>query len=474
LDFTTLKYLVFLGGVALIYRLTPGRFRAFLLLLVSYGFYWTWSGKMALLMFGATAIAYAAGRAIGAAPSAASKRPVALAAVIALVGTLAFFKTEPFWEALTRHSILVPLGISYYTFKLISYVVDVYWEKRSAEKAFIPFAAYVAFFPQIVAGPIQRSESFLEQIQRAPAASGLFVLTGVQRILLGLFKKMVVADNLALLVNFVYSHVYAHGTPLVLGFYLYPLQLYADFSGLTDIAVGSALLLGIESPENFMAPFAAKSISQYWRRWHITLTGWLTDYVFTPLNTATRDFGKAGLVFSLMVNMVLIGIWHQIRWQFAVFGIIHAFYLSVDALSARSRRRFYKSHPTADRVTDWLGPVVTFHLVAIGAVFFRGQSVGEGFFLLGHMAAGIAALSAPFAQFLELSGRNILVGCAGYILIEIADYLRRNGQKAWTLIALPRWVRWSIYSSTAVLLIFTILILAAQTQHRTAFAYAIF
>src|SRR5258708_1088846 len=156
-------------------------------------------------------------------------------------------------------------------------------------------------------------------------------LTGVQRILLGFFKKSLVADNLGLLVDFVYSHLHSGShVPVWAGFYGYPLQMYADFSGLTDISVGIALLLAILRPENFNAPFSAVSPSDYWRRWPITLTLWLTAYVFTPLRMATRNLGEAGLVTSLVVNMVLIGLWHGFRWNFAIFGLVHAVFLAVD------------------------------------------------------------------------------------------------------------------------------------------------
>lgn len=474
MDFTSLKFLVFLAAVALIYRLAPARLRALLLLVASYGFYWTWSDAMALLMFGVTVAAYVAGRAIGAADGVA-KRSIAFGAVAVLVGLLALFKSAPFWQDLAGHSLLMPLGISYYTFKLISYVVDVYWEKRAAEKPFIPFAAYVAFFPQILAGPIQRSESLLLEIHRASPAQFGQVPLGTQRIMLGFFKKLVVADNLQILVNFVYSHLHAHGTPLLLGFYAYPLEIYADFSGLTDIAIGSALLFGIESPENFMAPFAAPTISEYWRRWHITLTGWVTDYVFTPLRVATREFGNGGLIFSLLANMVLIGIWHRLVWQFVLFGVLHAIYLAVDALTVKSRKRFYKSNAGAKKFMTAAGPVFVFQLVAIGMVFFRSERVSDIFYFLGHLFSGIGQPSREFAALMDVSGRNILVGFGGYAVIEVADYFRRHNEQGQLTRALPEWGRWSVYSCTAVTAtLLLLLLLAFGSANRNPFLYAIF
>ena len=474
MDFTTLKFLAFLALVALLYRLSAARLRAPLLLVASYAYYWSWSGWMALLLFGATTLAYLVALAVEKSQRQNAKHSLAILTVAALVLLLALFKSLPLLPPSLKGSLLVPIGISYYTFKLISYVLDVYWGAFPAERAFIPFAAYTAFFPQIVAGPIQRGESFLPQMHPPRSAKGRDVLLGTQRILLGYFKKFVVADSLGLLVNFVYSHVTSAGTPLLLGYYAYPLQMYADFSGLTDIAIGSAWLFGIASPENFEAPFFAASPSAYWRRWHITLTTWLTDYVFTPLRMATRSAGDAGLVFSLTVNMVLIGIWHGFQWRFALFGLVHAVYLSIDALSQRARKKFYKKNPVADKLTDWVGPLITFHLVAIAFVFFRGENLATIFYFLGHLGQGLTDQSLDFKKLMITSGQLILCGLAGYVIMEIADVLRRRNVDGELVVRLPRYARWSVYSCTAVLACLVILLLLASGDKRSPFLYAVF
>jgi alginate O-acetyltransferase complex protein AlgI len=473
-DFTTLNFLGFLALVALLYRLIPVKLRAPFLLLASYAFYWSWSGAMALLLLAATTIAYLTALAIGRPTHRNPRHSLAILTVAVLVLLLAFFKALPLLPSSLKGALFVPIGISYYTFKLISYVLDVYWETLPAERAFIPFAAYAAFFPQIVAGPIQRAESFLPQMRAPRAATGRDVLLGTQRILLGYFKKFVVADSLGLLVNFVYSHVDKAGTPLLLGYYAYPLQMYADFSGLTDIAIGAAWLLGIASPENFEAPFSAASPSAYWRRWHITLTTWLTDYVFTPLRMATRAAGDLGLVFSLTVNMVLIGIWHGFRWPFALFGLVHAIYLSVDALTMRARKKFYKVNPAADRITDWVGPLVTFHLVAIAFVFFGGENLPSIFYFLAHLGQGLTSQSPDFHSLIAASGQLILCGFAGYVVMEFADLLRRKNATAEVLPQLSRYARWSVYSCTAVVACLVILLLLASGDKRSPFLYAVF
>ncbi len=480
-NFTTVAFLLFLSGVAVIYRLTPRAWRAVVLCLASYFFYFSWNRRMTLLLLASTVFTYVAALLIERTRNQRLRRLIMAALVAGLITILAIFKAPREIQDFIRRAIghpyldlAMPLGISYYTFKLLSYVIDVYWGNTSAEKRFIRFAAYAAFFPQMVAGPIQRSETFLPQIDAAPPANFRVVLLGVQRIVLGFFKKFVVANNLGLLVTFVFGHLYNSGTPLLLGYYGFTLQLYADFSGLADIAIGAAWLLGIESPENFDAPFSAVNISEFWRRWHITLTKWLTDYVFTPLRMSTRNFGNAGLVFSLFVNMILIGLWHGFRWTFVVFGAIHGVYLTVDALTARRRKRYYKTHPAADRLTNWTGPVITFHLVALTLVFFRSQTIGDGFYFLAHLFQGIPSVSPEFRTYCHYLGLSMLAGFWAYAIAEAGDYLRRRNQKGYLVPSLPRWARWSVYSctatSTAVLLVLVYLAGASSSP----FLYAIF
>ena len=473
MEFTDLRFLLFLAVVAVIYRTVPVRFRALLLVFASYVFYLGSSPYHAVLLLYATLASFLGALAIASAKSDSIKRGIMLAMVSGLVGILVFFKSVRFLPGFL-HSLVLPLGISYYTFKLISYVMDVYRGKTTAERRLLPFTAYVAFFPQIVAGPIQRSKDFLPQLQNAPRVRLNSVVLGVQRILLGYFKKFVVADGLGVLVNFIYNHLYSSGTPVILGFYAFPLQLYADFSGLTDIAIGAALVLGIESPENFNAPFAAPNPSEFWRRWHITLTTWLTDYVFTPVRWGTRELGDAGLVLSLSLNMILIGLWHGFRWNYVLFGALHALYLSVDALTLSFRRRYYRRHVTANRLTNWIGPVVVFHLVAFSFVFFRAQTLTDCLYLLSHVGDFVGGLSAEFVSFLKESGRVIWVACAGVALAEAADYLRRHNAQSELVIALPRWGRWAVYSCTAATLAIMLMLLQSLNMAHNPFVYQVF
>jgi alginate O-acetyltransferase complex protein AlgI len=464
-NYLSIQFAFFLAGAVLAFYLCPRRYRHIVLLVASYAFYFL-SGRLAIAgIFGATVFTFFLARAMGREPSSdGSERSPALRMMVlgvaALVCYLAFYKIDsalkpvlahsaiaPHWLAdfVTANSLL-PLGISYYTFRLISYVVDVSWEKIPAERRFIDFAAYVSFFPHIVAGPIQRSGDFLEQI-RNPNATPAAMREGLRRMLLGCFKKLVIADNLGLMIGLAYPNLEpATRASSLLAFYVFPLQLYTDFSALTDIAVGISLLFGIRSPENFDRPFSATSISQFWRRWHMSLTTWLTDYVFLPLRMATRRAGNWGLAFSLIVNMVLIGLWHNLSWTFFVFGLLHGLFLIVDSLTARSRGNFFKSHSQWDQSANWIGPVFTFHLVTLSLVFVRAESLPQALDVLSRLfISGPRFLAALYA-------RETTIGLCGFALWMLFELVRRRGWLAPLTVA-PTWTRWALYYAVIAIVV---------------------
>ena len=465
MNYLSIQFGLFLAVAVAAFHVCPRRYRHIVLLAASYAFYFISSHLVILGIFGATVFAFIVGQALDRDPSpGSSERNPALPwmafGVAALVCYLAFFKVigalkpwfahnaiTPQWLAtFVNANPLLPLGISYYTFRLISYLVDVYWKKLPAERNFVDFAAYVSFFPHILAGPIQRSEDFLSQI-RAPDATPSMMTAGLRRMLLGCFKKLVIADNLGLIIGLAYSsgEPATHASSL-LAFYLFPLQLYADFSALTDIAVGASLLFGIRSPENFDHPFSAASISGFWRRWHMSLTTWLTDYVFLPLRMATRWAGNWGLAFSLIVNMLLIGLWHNLSWTFAVFGLMHGVFLTADALTARPRAKFFKSHAQWDEAATWIGPLFTFHLVALSMVFVRAESLPQAIGVLSRI------LIIPAHFWAALENRQTIYALCGFALWRILEFGQRRNW--WMpLAAAPTWTRWALYYAVIALVV---------------------
>jgi alginate O-acetyltransferase complex protein AlgI len=467
LSYTSFLFLAFLGATACLHCLCPSRWRPLFLLAISYLFYLTWEPMAALLLAGLSMLTFFAARASG--PSGRLAPVMALA----LAACLAAFKIALLTPARGLGGLVMPLGISYYTFKLISYVLDVHWGKIAPEKSLIRFAAYVSFFPQIVAGPIQRPGDFLAQLP----PNRISIAAAAPRLAWGLTQKLLIADNLAPAVNYVYAHVAGlQGAPLWIGFYLFPLQLYADFSGLTDIAIGAGRLFGINGPENFNRPFAASSISEFWRRWHMSLTNWLADYVFLPLRMATRAAGNAGLAFSITVNMVAIGLWHGLTGGFLLFGLFHSAFLIADVFTSRQRSRFFKHRPGWNAPGAFLGWLLTFHLVAVTLVFFRASRVSDALWLLEHLWMGQAGSGPLPGSFLTPGQtRNLAIGFAGYAVLELGKRYRPDLWVKGMRDVAPRWVRWSLYSASAVVLAFGLCLLLVHTSEaKSPFIYEIF
>lgn len=467
MSYTGFSFLAFLAAAAGLYRLCPVRWRPILLLVLSYTFYVTWTPMGALLLAVLSVLTFFGARASG------SGGWLAPAVTALLAACLAAFKIALLTPAHGLAGLVMPLGISYYTFKLISYVLDVHWGKIAPETSFVKFAAYVSFFPQIVAGPIQRPGDFFSQL--APGQNSL--PAALPRIAWGFTKKLLIADNLAPTVNYIYAHVSSlQGAPLWLGFYLFPLQLYADFSGLTDIAIGAGRLFGISGPENFDRPFTASSVSDYWRRQHMSLTNWLSDYVFMPLRMATRAAGNLGLAFSITVTMVAIGLWHGLTGGFLVFGLLHSAYLIADGFSKRWRSRFFKHHHRLGAYGNHLGCLLTFHLVALGLVFFRSPHLSDASWLLEHLWTGWANWTVALTGLWEqVSVRNLAIGVAGYAVLELGERFRPDLRVRDLRRSAPRWLRWSFYAAAAAVLTFGLCLLLVHTSEaRSPFIYEIF
>jgi alginate O-acetyltransferase complex protein AlgI len=470
-SFTSVEFLLWLAVLAALYRAFPAKFRFAFLLISSYLFYYYSAGLLAtILLAGVSLFTFAIGIWIS---RSRGRKTIALVlpiAIISLTAYLLLFKVEAALHPQGVVRWIMPLGLSYYTFKLISYVLDVYWDKMPAQRQLVPFLAYVAFFPQIVAGPIQRPDDFSAQHPRPGP-----VLPAFSRIAWGLAKKLIVADHLAPAVAYAFSHTTISHAPLWIGFYLWPLQLYADFSGLTDIAIGAGLLFGIRGPENFDRPFVASNIAEFWRRWHMSLTHWLVDYLFTPLRMATRAIGNVGLVLSITINMIAIGLWHGLSWGFFVFGVLHSVFMSVNALTTRLRKSWFKKHGDWDTAGTWLGRILTFHLVAGSLVFFRARSVADAITLLRNMLLG-AGHGLAGLKLLDYSTlHSLLFGLVGYLILELCEQRRPDRWLRNWCESGPRFARWSVYGAVTILLIFGFaLLLANGGGTKNPFIYAIF
>lgn len=404
--FPTVTFAVFLAVVLTLNAVLIGRTRAWTwtMLGASYVFYGWWDLRFLGLVAGVSLVSWAAGREITGrhTPAGASRRWVVTAVTLDLF-VLGFFKYYGFFAEslagalqpvgiappLPLLRIVLPVGISFFTFQAISYVVDLH--RGESEPASLPeVALYLAFFPQLVAGPIVRAREFLPQLRDQGARRRVDVAGAVPLIIAGLFKKVVVASYVArTLVDPVFSMPASHtGPEVLLGIYGYAVQIYADFSGYTDIAIGVALLLGFRFPTNFDAPYAARSLQDFWRRWHITLSTWLRDYLYVPLG-GNRG-GELLTYRNLMLTMVLGGLWHGAAWTFLAWGALHGGWLALERALLRAE----------DGVVRWpggpvVGWLVTFHVVCLGWVVFRADSLATAAAVLARLGTGWAAVPAP-------------------------------------------------------------------------------
>jgi len=360
--------------------------RIIILIVFSLYFYYKASGLFFLVLIFNAAANFYFGKWMGDAVEQGSKRVILILSLIFNLGILGYFKYTNFFVELANGltdgsfdalDIILPIGISFYTFKSLSYVIDIYLETIKPTKSFRDFSLFVFFFPNIFAGPIDRASQFLPQIERDYSITSRNIAMGLMLIMMGLVKKIMIADYISL--NFV-DRVFEvplrfTGVENLLAVYGYTLQLYCDFSGYSDIAIGIALLLGFKLMENFNYPFKAKSIADFWRRWHISLSSWLLDYVFRPLQIEFRDWKKTGTIASLVITFLLIGFWHGTSWAFIIWGLLHGIYMSVGFLTRKSKQNIFAKLKLVD--TKLLGFVqifVTFNLVAFSFLFFRADS----------------------------------------------------------------------------------------------------
>lgn len=361
--------------------------RTLLLLIASYYFYMSWNAKLAAVVATSSLMDYFIARAIESSEGEWRRRRLLAMSIVMNLGLLFYFKyTNFFLESLGQllgrlglehHmpflEVILPIGISFYTFEAISYTVDVYHRHAEAEKNPLHFLLFITFFPRMVAGPIIRARNFLPQLKRNKRFSWARFDLGLQYVLMGLFKKMAIADRMSNLVDPVYQSPgqYSSGAVWV-AVVAYSLQVYGDFSGYSDIALGTAHMLGFKLPENFNMPYMARNIAEFWRRWHISLSTWLRDYVFIPLGGSKGTYLKTSV--TLMVTMALCGLWHGARWTYVGFGVVQG----VMMITHRSFRGWCKVRPPIRAMleTGWgttLRIVVTYWTFIVSLVIFRSQ-----------------------------------------------------------------------------------------------------
>lgn len=467
--FGSLDFAVFLPLVFVAYWAVPSQrhgLRCGVLLLASLVFYGWWNWRFLSLLLGTALVPFLLAIGMDRADSLQKKRLLLTTSLVINLGLLATFKYFDFFlESLAgafaflgvplqpdRLGLILPIGISFYTFQAVSYSIDVYRQRQPATREWLPFLTYIAFFPQVLSGPIERAHHMLPQFREPPPFDGNKATDGLRQILWGFFKKTVVADNCAVLVNDVFGAPGGHsGSTLLLVALLYSFQIYGDFSGYSDIAIGVARLFGIDLRQNFAYPYFSRDIAEFWRRWHISLSTWFRDYLYIPLGGSRGS--KLDQVRNTFVVFLVSGLWHGANWTFVVWGFLHALYF-LPLLLAKSHRRHLGTVASGSRFPSLLelGQMLgTFLLVTVAWVFFRADTTLAALGYLGRML-DVRVFGRP--EFLPL---QLLALIALMLAVEW-----RNREDSHALATLPeaRPLRWACYLGLG----YAVVLLSADPQ----------
>lgn len=464
MNLTSINFIAFFVIFFVIYWICSSRIKLqnLVLLAGSYAFYGFASWRFLVLLIVLSLLNYALGLAIEQTKTNMTRRIFLLLGLLIGIGSLAYFKyfnffIESFNQLFTGMGlhfimntlkIIMPLGISYYTFKTLSYLLDVDKGKVKAERNVVVFSNYIVFFPTIMAGPIDLGRNFLPQLQARRHLNYEQTSKGLRQILWGFFKKAVIANNLVLITDPIFEHYQQYASlTLILGALLYAIQLYADFSGYSDMAIGLGRLLGFQVTRNFDFPFFAQNIAEFWRKWHISLTAWLTEYVFTPLSISFRNWGKTGLILAVVINFTLCGLWHDASWNYVLFGFVHGLLFIPLILKGTMNKRNKEVKSTIiPSVSQAIKMSSTFLIVVLTFILFRTKNPGDA---IGYLK-GIFSLSggeiSPFEQYLIRGNAFVTV----FLLITffILEWTGRTGQYAIEKIGAnaPQYLRWAFYA----------------------------
>ena len=467
MTFNSLAYLFFLPFVSLVYFLLGNKWRGWWLLVCSYIFYMYWRWEYGALMLFSTVVTFFAALGIQQSSTLAVRRRWLLLGLATDLAMLLFFKYAYFFATniqqlgalfgwaipIFQHSFLLPVGISFYTFQSIGYTIDVYKQRITAETKLQNYALFISFFPQLVAGPIESAGHLLPQLKRPHRFDWQRLISGGQLIVWGLFKKVVVADNIADYVNLVFNNLHLHsGFTLILAMYLFVYQVYCDFSGYSDIAVGSARILGINLMLNFDRPFLARSYADLWQRWHISLTHWMRQYVYIPLGGSHTSRWR--WYCNIMIVYLLVGLWHGAAWTFVGFGFLHGITIVLALLTQPLRKRFTNTiglhkYPKIDTLIDQF---FTLSLFAFNCIIFRCSSLTDWWYIVTHTLSG-TNISDTYAPLVPLT----LIAPILLLFLWIQSFQTTGSYSPFEQLQKYTW-RWIIY----LVLLFAILLLGNQ------------
>jgi alginate O-acetyltransferase complex protein AlgI len=462
--FNSLEFAAFFPVVVALYFLLPQVARTPLLLVASSVFYMAFIPVYILILAVTIGIDYTAGVWIEV-TTGRTRRLLLVTSIVATCAVLFVFKyfyffTDTFvvlfglfgWQLPSPAvSIILPIGLSFHTFQSLSYVVEVYYGRQKAQRSFLTYATYVMFFPQLVAGPIERPQNLLHQFFEPHVFAYDRVASGLKRMAWGFFKKVVVADRLALYVNDVYASPSSfNGLQLTIATVFFAYQIYCDFSGYSDIAIGAARVMGFRLMENFRSPYHSHSIGEFWQRWHISLSTWFRDYVYIPLGGNRVPVPR--WYFNLLATFTISGLWHGAAWTFVIWGALNGMYLVVGLAtkSARDRMWAFVGFAELGAARRAVGLLCTFALTCVAWVFFRAQSVPDACYILTHFWQGWDVSALRTEQFLL---RQMPVALASLLCLEAVEWWHRRRRFTLTLSAQTMPVRWAVYVGCVLLVV---------------------
>lgn len=450
--FNSIHFLVFLPTVAIVYFALPLRYRRVFLLAASFYFYWVWSVKWSLLLIYTIVQDYVAARIIGASARASMRKAALISSLAGNLLVLGVFKYFNFFSEslgalfgtplLPTLNLILPMGISFYTFESMSYTIDVYRGILEPARSLLEFALFVTFFPHLVAGPIMRGGALLPQFREHHAPNSERILSGVLLCVWGLMKKVFVADPMGAIVEAVYGSASSpvapsafSGMALLVATYAFAIQIYCDFSGYSDIARGAGRILGFRIMKNFDSPYLATTVTEFWRRWHISLSTWLRDYLYIPLGG--NRHGTLRTYVNLILTMLLGGLWHGANWTFVAWGGLHGLYLSAERMAG-----IRTQDPATMRPLErGCRMVATFHLVCLGWVFFRSPTLEHALEVVWRI---VSVADGPGTSLIPLLALASLVAMQ---MSRVKHTLHVQ------LLRRPEVSRWFVYGAVALLLL---------------------
>lgn len=471
--FNSMAFAIFLPIVFLLYWICPGRYRYLFMIAASYYFYASMDVKYAFLLLFMTLLSFGLALLVEKASSPQSKKWILMSGVVLLLTGLIIFKL-PFEPATIK--LMLPVGISFYTFQTLGYLIDIYRGKYPAERHFGYYCLFVSFFPQLLSGPIGRADALLPQLKRIPVFDSTQSAYGLKLMAVGYFKKLVVANLLVSTVDSVYDNPHSYiGLVYIIVTILFAIQIYCDFSGYTDIAIGCAKLFGIELTENFKSPYFSHSIKEFWSRWHISLSSWFRDYVYIPLGG--NRVGKWRHMLNLMLTFLVSGLWHGAGITYLVWGGLHGLYQIVETFlyksngchALRSNRMSNKKHPGQGTASRLFSQLLTFSAVCFAWVFFRAGSLSDAwrmislnFYNIGnptdYLKTAVICLDMTYEHMLYISVPILLLALYDYASLKTDVIAYISAKKAW--------IRYPVY-----ILFLLVILLFSEKGVSTEFYY---